>query len=43
MYLSEKLRPNFRTISDFRKDNAELVKKAFKHTVTLAREEGPAS
>jgi len=40
MYLSEKLSPDFRTISDFRKDNAELVKEAFKHTVTLAREEG---
>jgi len=40
MYLSEKLSPDFRTISDFRKDNAELVKEAFKHTVTLGREEG---
>jgi len=40
MYLSEKLSPDFRTISDFRKDNADLVKEAFKHTVTLAKEEG---
>jgi len=40
MYLSEKLSPDFRTISDFRKDKAELVKEAFMHTVTLAREEG---
>ncbi len=40
MYLSEKLSPDFRTVSDFSKDNAELVKEAFKHTVTLGREEG---
>lgn len=40
LYLSEKLSPDFRTISDFRKDNAELVKEAFKHTVTLGKEEG---
>jgi transposase len=40
MYLSEKLSPDFRTISDFRKSNHDLVKEAFKHTVTLAREEG---
>jgi transposase len=40
MYLSEKLAPDFRTISDFRKDNPDLVKEAFRHTVTLAREEG---
>lgn len=40
MYLSERLTPDFRTISDFRKDNADLVKEVFKHTVTLAREEG---
>ena len=39
MYLAEKLTPDFRTISDFRKDNPKLVKEAFKHTVTLARQE----
>jgi transposase len=40
MYLSEKVTPDFRTISDFRKDNGDIVKEAFKHTVTFAREEG---
>jgi transposase len=34
MYLAEKLAPDFRTISDFRKRNPDLVKAAFKHTVT---------
>lgn len=29
IYLAEKLSPDFRTISDFRKDNAKLVKNAF--------------
>src|SRR4030043_2218239 len=40
MYLSEKSAPDFRTISDFRKDNPELVKEVFKHTVSFAKEEG---
>ncbi len=40
MYLSEKLTPDFRTISDFRKNNPGLVKEVFKHTVSFAREEG---
>jgi transposase len=40
MYLSEKLTPDFRTISDFRKDNKDVVKEVFRHTVTLARNEG---
>ncbi|MBU1626220.1 IS1182 family transposase [bacterium] len=40
MYLSEKLCPDFRTISDFRKDNPTIVKKAFQHTITLAKSEG---
>lgn len=40
MYLSEKLSPDFRTISDFRKDNPTLVKELFKHTVSFAKEEG---
>jgi len=40
MYLSEKLTPDFRTISDFRKDNLSLMKEVFKHTVSFAREEG---
>lgn len=40
IYLSEKLIPDFRTISDFRKNNPDLVKIAFKHTVTIAKKEG---
>lgn len=40
MYLSEKLTPDFRTISDFRKNNPELVKEVFKKTVGFARQEG---
>jgi len=40
MYLAEKLTPDFRTISDFRKNNPELVKKVFQHTVILAEQEG---
>lgn len=37
MYLAEKLTPDFRTISDFRKNNPDLIKNVFKHTVTLAK------
>lgn len=40
MYLAEKLTPDFRTISDFRKNNPDLIKNVFKHTVTLAKKEG---
>jgi transposase len=40
MYLAEKLTPDFRTISDFRKNNPVLIKEIFKHTVTLAKCEG---
>ncbi len=40
MYLSEKLCPDFRTISDFRKNNPAILKRAFQHTVTLAKSEG---
>lgn len=40
IYLSEKLSPDFRTISDFRKNNPKLIKEAFKHTVTIAKNEG---
>lgn len=40
MYLSEKVTPDFRTISDFHKNNGDIVKEAFKHTVTFAKEEG---
>jgi transposase len=38
MYLAEKVQPDFRTISRFRKDNPEFVKNAFKQTVELADE-----
>lgn len=40
MYLSEKLSPDFRTISDFRKNNPKIIKQIFQHTVTLAKSEG---
>jgi transposase len=40
MYLSEKLTPDFRTISDFRKNNPAVVKEVFKHTVGFAKQEG---
>ena len=36
MYLSEKVRPDFRTISRFRKDNFDFIKNAFSDTVKLA-------
>ncbi len=37
LFLSERLNPNFRTISDFRKANPELVDSTFKETVRLAQ------
>ncbi len=40
MYLSENLCPDFRTISDFRKDNQDLLKDIFKITVSTAKELG---
>lgn len=40
MYLAEKLTPDFRTISDFRKNNPKLIKELFRHTVTLVKHEG---
>ena len=36
MYLAEKVNPDFRTISRFRKDNAAFIKDTFKQTVKLA-------
>jgi len=36
MYLAEKVKPGFRTINRFRKDNLDFVKNAFKKTVELA-------
>jgi len=40
MYLAEKLQPNFRTISDFRKENQELIDDCFKTVVLYARDLG---
>jgi len=40
MYLAENLTPDFRTISDFRKDNCQLLKDIFKITVSAAKELG---
>ena len=40
IYLAEKTSPDFRTISDFRKDNKELVKNVFKQLNLFALEEG---
>ena len=40
MYLAENLTPDFRTISDFRKDNCQLLKDVFKITISAARELG---
>ena len=36
MYLAEKVNPNFRTISRFRKDHPDFVKDSFRETVMLA-------
>jgi transposase len=38
MYLAERLNPDFRTISDFRKNNLGLLENVFKETVLLAKE-----
>ena len=40
IYLAENLCPDFRTISDFRKDNQDLLKDIFKITVSTAKEVG---
>ncbi len=40
MYLAENLAPDFRTISDFRKNNRKLLKDIFKITVSTAKELG---
>lgn len=40
MYLAEKLQPDFRTISDFRKNNLEIIKEVFKKTVVIAKKLG---
>jgi len=40
IYLAEKMQPDFRTISDFRKDNPKLVKNMFKQITKFAHREG---
>jgi transposase len=40
MYLAENLQPDFRTISDFRKGNENLITELFKSTVKAAKELG---
>jgi transposase len=40
MYLAEKLQPDFRTISDFRKENENLLVKLFKNTIKAAKDLG---
>jgi transposase len=40
MYLAENLQPDFRTISDFRKENEKLIAEVFKNTVKVAKDLG---
>jgi transposase len=40
MYLAEKLQPDFRTISDFRKENEKLIVEVCKNTVKAAKDLG---
>jgi transposase len=40
MYLAENLLPDFRTISDFRKENEDLITQVFKNTVKAAKDLG---
>jgi len=40
MYLAENLHPDFRTISDFRKENEKLIAEAFKNTIKAAKDLG---
>jgi transposase len=40
MYLAENLQPDFRTISDFRKENEKLITTLFKNTVKAAKDLG---
>jgi transposase len=40
MYLAENLLPDFRTISDFRKENEDLITEVFKNTVKAAKDLG---
>jgi len=40
IYLAENLQPDFRTISDFRKENEKLITELFKNTVKAAKDLG---
>ena len=40
IYLAENLQPDFRTISDFRKENESLITELFKNTVKAAKDLG---
>ena len=40
IYLAEKTSPDFRTISDFRKDNRDLIKNVFREVNMFALEHG---
>ncbi|HCG5126698.1 TPA: IS1182 family transposase [Vibrio parahaemolyticus] len=40
MWLLERLKPDFKTIADFRRDNAQGIKQACSHFVTICREMG---
>jgi len=40
MYLGEKVAPDFRTLSDFRKNHPDFLKEVFRHTVGFAKQEG---
>jgi len=40
IYLAENLQPDFRTISDFRKENEKLIAELFKNTVKAAKDLG---
>lgn len=40
MWLLERLKPDFKTIADFRRDNAEGIKQACSHFVAICREMG---
>jgi transposase len=40
MFMAEKLQPDFRTISDFRKENENLIAELFKNTVKAAKDLG---
>ncbi len=40
IYLAEKVKPNFRTISDFRKDNPGIIRSLFRQITKFAQQQG---